>query len=361
MRVNLFLDDVITGVNFRHVQEIVLANSDIFSELAIVAGLDPKNDFRYSNLSGVDFKSSDLRGYDFTGADLRGAVGIDVTWDETTKLDKAEVSGSLFAYEVAKRQLFSNSVWKREFERRNRDYWSKNIEWFSDRLVKGHRDRSTALELAKAVCDSTSDIFLRSQLLFFIAPAFDRASDHRDYLIHNIAKHSDDVITTRVTLQTLSTLYNNDRSIFGLLKQHLNHNDHLVRDAAMKGILNSRHLGSHITEITKIIKRFSLAIRQAFLKRVGQMIGVSTQSLRDSFGRIYDINELITRSAVERAAFFQLRLEDTKRAENMRISGDHMPISDPNRDRVSERSRTIRSDLDRFIVHGIPLRLEWHD
>ena len=47
--------------------------SDVFSEIVSVAGLDPKRDFIDADLRRVDFKGSDLRDFNFFGADLRGA------------------------------------------------------------------------------------------------------------------------------------------------------------------------------------------------------------------------------------------------------------------------------------------------
>lgn len=51
-------------------------DSETFSDLVRVAELDPRKDFEYANLQGVDFTGSDLRGFNFNYADLRGAI-----WD----------------------------------------------------------------------------------------------------------------------------------------------------------------------------------------------------------------------------------------------------------------------------------------
>lgn len=46
------------------------AETDDFSELIKIAGLDPARDLRFFDWSGVDFSGADLSGYDFTGAIL---------------------------------------------------------------------------------------------------------------------------------------------------------------------------------------------------------------------------------------------------------------------------------------------------
>lgn len=79
------------------VKEIEATNTDNFVKLAEVLGLDPKNDFRNSNLSGVDLSNCDLRGWDFTNANLRGATGVNVIVDSTTIITGADVSGSIFS------------------------------------------------------------------------------------------------------------------------------------------------------------------------------------------------------------------------------------------------------------------------
>lgn len=60
--------------------------------------LDPKKDFRYSDLSFMSFGDCDLRGFDFTGSNLTGVTGTGAKWDHTTKLDDANLTASIFSY-----------------------------------------------------------------------------------------------------------------------------------------------------------------------------------------------------------------------------------------------------------------------
>lgn len=75
-------------------KSILLAESQVFSELAIKAGLEPGRDFRYTNLSGANFEGSDLRGFDFTGADLSNSKWLSASYDSTTILDGARLDGA---------------------------------------------------------------------------------------------------------------------------------------------------------------------------------------------------------------------------------------------------------------------------
>lgn len=61
---------------FDKVEEILLAETDDFAELAKLSGMNPATDYRFADLKGCDFTGSDLSGFDFTGADLRGCIGL---------------------------------------------------------------------------------------------------------------------------------------------------------------------------------------------------------------------------------------------------------------------------------------------
>ncbi len=52
---------------------IAAANGSTFTELVMIAKLDPATAFREADLSGIDFAECDLSGYDFSGADLTGS------------------------------------------------------------------------------------------------------------------------------------------------------------------------------------------------------------------------------------------------------------------------------------------------
>ncbi len=71
---------------------LVHANDVTFTVLSRLAELDPRSDFRFSDLQEVDFRDSDIRGFDFTGANLLGAIKNESTLiDQTTVFDGARV------------------------------------------------------------------------------------------------------------------------------------------------------------------------------------------------------------------------------------------------------------------------------
>jgi hypothetical protein len=69
------------------IQEVVRAETDDFSKLLKIAGLDPKRHLRFADWSGVSFQNSDLQGFDFTGArllhcDFAGALIAGARFDQ---------------------------------------------------------------------------------------------------------------------------------------------------------------------------------------------------------------------------------------------------------------------------------------
>jgi len=68
--------------------------SACFSDLVKLSGLNPNVDFRFADLTGVDFEGSDLRGYNFLGANLSYTSWKKATWDTTTNLEGALLTGA---------------------------------------------------------------------------------------------------------------------------------------------------------------------------------------------------------------------------------------------------------------------------
>ncbi|KQQ46478.1 hypothetical protein ASF69_04410 [Rhizobium sp. Leaf311] len=75
---------------------VMEAKTTNFIELCRLAGLNPETDLRFSDLSGTDLSDCDLRGFDLTGCDLTGATGVNVAWDSSTILERADIGGSIF-------------------------------------------------------------------------------------------------------------------------------------------------------------------------------------------------------------------------------------------------------------------------
>lgn len=90
----------ITDKDAETFRKVLEADTSNFISLIEIAGLNPKRDLRYSDLSGVDFTDCDLRGCDLSGADLSNSTGQNVLWDETTSLRDADLTNSIFEDEA---------------------------------------------------------------------------------------------------------------------------------------------------------------------------------------------------------------------------------------------------------------------
>ena len=100
MKTNIRLDERVTAEVFDLAARYLEFDDANFNKHVAFLNLNPKTDFRFADLAGVDFSDADIQGFDFTGADLRGATGVNVHWDQTTILKGADTSDSLFAYRI---------------------------------------------------------------------------------------------------------------------------------------------------------------------------------------------------------------------------------------------------------------------
>ncbi len=86
------LEDFLSDEDIEGIDQVMASDDPRFDLLVKVSGLDPKNDFKFSDLRGLNLSGSDLRGFDFTNTDLRNCVRNDKTCiDETTIFDGAKL------------------------------------------------------------------------------------------------------------------------------------------------------------------------------------------------------------------------------------------------------------------------------
>jgi Pentapeptide repeats (8 copies) len=109
LKTNVGLDELVTPEIFTLAGRYLEFNSANFNEHVEFLDLDPKRDFRFADLAGVDFSGANLHGFDFTGADLRGATGANVDWDKTTILKGADTGDSLFAYRLQRDRFLAEN------------------------------------------------------------------------------------------------------------------------------------------------------------------------------------------------------------------------------------------------------------
>lgn len=361
MTISLHLEDSITEEIRDEIVAYCRKDPSDFASEAKYLGLDKKSDFICVNLAGASFSDADIRGFDFTGSDLRGVTGKNVKWDETTILDYASVDGSIFAYELHKSQFFaSNPQWHSEFLRRRKDVWTRNTIWLADEVLGRSKNKGSVMEVAKALFDDTRDNFLRSQILFFLAPTFDNRNDHKDFLLHTMAKYGDQPLIVRATIRTLAVLFRDDRSIFDILNAEVSSADFDISSAAMRGVISSKFIKDNIAEIGAKCSRFPSDIRRHYVKRISVLLGpYYKEAVREPMGSIpIDFAEKINRSKILSISHAIV----IRRKQVVNLGRRHeggMPV-DPKAsfEEVAAESRNVEYSLHRMRDCGVPFYFE---
>ncbi len=354
--INSYMEDNISKQTLIYIDNISKSESDNFSDLLQIGNLDKKNDFKFADLSYVCLDDCDLRGFDFTGSDLTGAAGKNIKWDETTKLNGANLSGSIFAYTVDRKKFFDREPkWYNIFLRKQKEHWARNIDWFAEKLAEQTPDRPHLIEVAKAICDTTSDSVLRSDLLLSLVHAFDDSDKHRDFLIHSFYK-SHNNISSRATIRVLAALYGNSLSIYELLKRELYNPDYWIREAAMRGIISSKYFSAEIDTIWNAVKGFPSNIRRLYVYRAAKSISPSFgESVLEPEGNsAIDFEEPISFNKLERMAYARLINEAVNISSvNFARSAQQRLPNIPEK-RILERAELYESHLKLMKRKGVP-------
>lgn len=86
------LEDLLTSDELAAIDKVLNSDKSRFDLLVELAGLNPKHDFKNSDLRCLNLCGADLRGFDFTGSDLRQCVRNQNTIiDKSTILEHARI------------------------------------------------------------------------------------------------------------------------------------------------------------------------------------------------------------------------------------------------------------------------------
>ncbi|MEX6507723.1 pentapeptide repeat-containing protein [Jiella sp. M17.18] len=292
-----------------------------FGELVAVFDLDPKRDFRHADLRQIDFSNTDIRGFDFHGADLRGAMGSNVRWDDTTLLDGAEVSGSLFAHRIRQQELLNaNDAVKAMFNRLRSEHWSRSIDWVAHNLKPSSKTRDQAVTVAAALFADADDQFLKSSLLFFISRGFDRRGDYRDFLIDTFNHSYEDKKMRRAVISAMRDFFSASPAVFEILKSEIARTSGEDQRQVLVAVGRSPLAGRDRDEVMYLVRRHAEpSNRRAYVGAVAGRIGSEYAFvMRDPWSRIpYDIEETVLELDVRRLASEWLRHSSTFSTEDL--------------------------------------------
>lgn len=314
MKVENRLNEIIPAETLALAFKLLSLEDSSFEAMVEIAGFDPSFDFQHCDLFGVDFTNSNLRGYNFSGADLRGATGLNVKWDATTILVDALTTGSLFAHAQARDRFMSaNPNLAEQVDRLNKDYWAKTIVNVADLLAtKNKKVDEKSLWVAKALFDTTNELPIRSNILFFMKPALDDAAAHRDFLYNTLAQHQHEPSILIAAIRTLTSLYSQDIGTTNILLACLHHKDARVRREALKGVMTSSYVfrkraGPLLNYVNTV---GDSAIRREFLGRLARTLGEKyVRAVVDQNMRTYiDYHEEVTWRSLLARAEIELRV-----------------------------------------------------
>lgn len=276
------------------VASLVDVDETNFVLLARRLTLDPAHDFQNGDLRDVDFSDCNLDGFDFSGADLRGATGVNVTGKPV--LEGADVSDSLFEYQVGQERYFADNPDDREtVDRIAAEYWANAI-LSVERLIQSRADGS-GTKIAAAIFDKTKDSTVRTNILLFMRLSSESSQDHKSFIGNMLAKHSDDISVLLAGVRALTAFYASHRDGFRWLLKFLNHKNPLVRSAAFRGVVNSKRLPEAIPDVVKyVLSTTQPEHRRAFVGRVSRLLGLKYARAAFDYreNRFIDFREEIT-------------------------------------------------------------------
>ncbi|MEQ8254807.1 MAG: pentapeptide repeat-containing protein [Roseovarius confluentis] len=153
MRIEVDVSDQIAAVE--------ASETNVFSELVELSGLDPSVDFRSSKLNEVDFSGSDLAGFDFSYADLRGA-----NWQGVVA-DPKDVRFSLRGKGTSQvRGVDFEAIAKSAMHRR---LWSERFFAFR-LLVDNWGENTDTFEVLRDILGAEEGVYMRQcSFLYFMA------------------------------------------------------------------------------------------------------------------------------------------------------------------------------------------------
>jgi hypothetical protein len=348
LKIENSLESLISLDVFERAQRFFASTDTNFGQLLKLAGINPKTDLRHADLSHVDFSDSDLRGFDFTGCDLRGSIGVNVEWDDTTRLTDADVSDSLFAYVTDRKRFFQeNPEHLEKVGMLVGEYWANAIVQVANMLHESE-DRAASLQIARAVFEETKDPTVRSDILLHMGVANPSKEDHKAFIYHLLAKRGKDRTVLRPALSALRYQYLDDLDAFNAMLKFVTNPDPQVQLYALTGVMSSRHFFNALDEIHDLVLvSKNPMMRRAFVGRIARReLGQSAALLEDdAVVNFIDFREEVSNKkliAMARRSFTKVKPSDVPRIEKRFGFVAELSIRDENQIRAS-LIRTILS------------------
>lgn len=325
------------------------------TELVWRLQLNPKRDFRYADLTGVDFSGSDIRGWDFTGADLRGAHGIGVLVDDDPLIDGADVGGSLFALRAERRLLLLRHPELRpEVVRRASMYWSDAALWTDDQLRKSGPVTQQKAALVRAVFSLMAEPDSRAAMVPFMGRALGGRRQYHDFLLHLFSSDGISGPVGRNAVMQLSQNFRDEPGAFGVLKKIALdvRQDGILRLWALDGVLSSCLFPEAVADIMQASVGLNEDGRRAFVGAFAARFGEEAhEAVKSVSGKYLDLPLRLTHDKALKLADGSLSRE---KGEYGRRDG-RPAFSDIRAGSRRGRAQVIVEHLEHLQKAGLPI------
>jgi hypothetical protein len=154
------------------IEGVLNAETDTFSDLVKISGLNPSQDFRMADLSFVDFSGSDLSDFDFEFSDLRNA-----SWKGVVNHPKN--------YRIAMRGRAHDPVSGRDFPDwvarvHSGRIWAERFFAFKC-VVDNFGENELTLDLLHQVLSRDKSLYMRSTCTVYLAASLFRIDEMLNY------------------------------------------------------------------------------------------------------------------------------------------------------------------------------------
>jgi hypothetical protein len=332
-----------------------------FRELCDALQLDPKNDFRHSDLSYVDFSDSNLKGFDFTGSDLKGAFGINVTLDSTTVLLGCDTAESLFSAQRRREEFFKSQDNEREYQLFKKNEWSNLILSAAAHLgvhidiKKMKRPTLKGIMFCERLLLETTDSTITSNILFFMSNIKSNSEEYFELLLEIVAMFGDNVRLMRSVITIMSDFFYNKRPTIGIFVRYLESDNIYTVTAAVKGIARSRYFSDFAEIVVRAIAgkgEWGVYLRQVLLSEVAKRKGPDyRESIVDSPRSVIDYEVPIDKDMIATIARHYLQDKGRNLSNTRNIYVENTSVS-----RLEAEVANVQSRLRDLENLGIPFQ-----
>ena len=308
----------------------ILAFEGCFSDMVSAVGLDPKYDFRHSDLRNVDFSYADIRGFDFTGADLSNTSGMDVLLDDTTIFTRATLVGSIFEKRVEENELLARNKEANQIYKLLKEGDTYQVSsWISNRnegLAKRYRNAVSEQEatiLCRKLITDSIDLTKRTTLFYHLRKLTSNSRELRSVVSDFLAFHLDDPQVVRAFVKVTGDLFPRDEYISNTILRLCQHQSIEVRSVAFSAISKTKmFLQNYRTVEALFSERKNERIRKQFILETAIRMGRSNVLAINTAGEnrqvdyeyVLDQHELLDEEVCNR-----IRMSQSQRASQQKV------------------------------------------